>query len=165
MMMMMMMVVVMKRLGMTESQSSRHMVEWSPNVNYTDWSIHHHFYLGDSLYFVSNNSNYKVLEVSKTNYKNCITGEKKMKKSNELEIVKLMEARPYYFITAKDYCIHGMKLSLSVQIQNIPPNPQPSSDPQTDDSPPGLTRWITFLIVVSMAETYICIHNLRRRRW
>ncbi|GLT68174.1 hypothetical protein SLA2020_404300 [Shorea laevis] len=45
---------------------------WAPNINFTEWSSHEQFYVGDWLYFGFDKSLYNVLEVNETSYENCI---------------------------------------------------------------------------------------------
>ncbi|KAK7261297.1 hypothetical protein RIF29_27606 [Crotalaria pallida] len=97
---------------------------WVPDVNFTDWASHEHFYKGDWLYFGFDKHIYNVLEVNKTSYENCndtcfisnIT-------RGGRDVFQLLEARPYYFLSGRGFCFKGMKVAINVEEDT--PTPQP----------------------------------------
>ncbi|XP_057769608.1 early nodulin-like protein 19 [Salvia miltiorrhiza] len=102
---------------------------WTPDVNYTHWAAHRHFFVGDWLYFVFDKRYYNVLEVKKANYERCDDGEfmKNVTRGGR-DVYNLTEARSYYFLSSGGYCFHGMKLSIHVRRSPPPPPPSPSPD-------------------------------------
>ncbi|KAK7401164.1 hypothetical protein VNO78_12483 [Psophocarpus tetragonolobus] len=97
---------------------------WSPNVNFTKWASHEHFYKGDWLYFGFDKHIHNVLEVNKTNYDNCIdTGFMKNITRGGRDVFQLLEARPYYFLCGRGFCFQGMKIAINVEepTQIVPP--------------------------------------------
>ncbi|GMI92094.1 early nodulin-like protein 20 [Hibiscus trionum] len=92
---------------------------WKPNVNFTDWSIHEQFFVGDWLYFGFNRQLYSVLQVNQTSYDNCIEQDfiKNITKGGR-DVFNLTMAKPYYFISGRGYCSNsngGMKVAINVQ--------------------------------------------------
>ncbi|KAI3436906.1 Phytocyanin domain-containing protein [Psidium guajava] len=99
---------------------------WAPNVNFTDWSSHEHFHVGDWLYFGFDKTQYNVLEVNKTSYDKCIdTGFITNVTRGGRDVFNLTEAKPYYFISGRGYCFNGMKLAVNVTVTLPPPSPDP----------------------------------------
>ncbi|XP_009768514.1 early nodulin-like protein 20 [Nicotiana sylvestris] len=113
---------------------------WTQNVNYTDWAVHRHFYVGDWLYFVFDKHLYSVLEVNQTNYEQCIDHDfiTNITRGGR-DVYQLTQARPYYFISSGGYCFHGMKLSINVEQQPSPASPAPSSA-KINASPPQIGK-------------------------
>ncbi|CAL5369852.1 unnamed protein product [Camellia sinensis] len=102
-------------------------VGWTKDFNYTEWSIHKQFYVGDWLYFVFDKRYYNVLEVNKTNYEKCndqnfITNITR----GGRDVFELKQARPYYFLSSGGYCFHGMKLAINVEEYVLPPAAAPT---------------------------------------
>ncbi|XP_022157364.1 lamin-like protein [Momordica charantia] len=103
---------------------------WAPNVNFTDWSIHEHFYVGDWLYFGFDKHIYNVLEVNETSYESC--NEKDFIFNitrGGRDVFNLTQAKPYYFLSGRGFCYQGMKLA--VFVEESPPN---------NNSPPNLPK-------------------------
>ncbi|OMO91479.1 Plastocyanin-like protein [Corchorus olitorius] len=98
---------------------------WKPGVNFSDWSTHQHFYIGDWLYFGFDKNLYSVLEVNKSNQESCNEADfiTNITKGGR-DVFELKEARPYYFISGRGFCFQGMKLS--VNVENTPPALPPS---------------------------------------
>ncbi|KAI4308284.1 hypothetical protein L6164_031374 [Bauhinia variegata] len=89
---------------------------WAPGINFTEWSRHEHFYIGDWLYFGFDKNIDNVLEVNKDSYDNCtetnfITNITR----GGRDVFQLLEAKPYYFISGKGFCIKGMRLAVYVE--------------------------------------------------
>ncbi|OIV90230.1 hypothetical protein TanjilG_01426 [Lupinus angustifolius] len=94
---------------------------WSPNVNYTEWSSHEHFLVGDWLWFIFDKHYYNILEVNKTSYENCIdNGFIKNLTRGGRDVVELKEARTYYYISSGGYCFHQMKVAVNVEEHQAP---------------------------------------------
>ncbi|XP_027368552.1 lamin-like protein [Abrus precatorius] len=89
---------------------------WAPNVNFSEWSSHEHFYLGDWLYFGYDKHMYNVLEVNKTSYENCKDTEfiKNITRGGGRDVFQLTEAKTYYFLSGGGYCWQGMKVAINV---------------------------------------------------
>ncbi|XP_019436294.1 PREDICTED: lamin-like protein [Lupinus angustifolius] len=89
---------------------------WVPNVNFTDWANHEHFYKGDWLYFGFDKHIYNVLEVNKTSYENCIEeGFINNITRGGRDVFQLLEARLYYFLSGRGFCFQGMKVAINVE--------------------------------------------------
>ncbi|MBA0665936.1 hypothetical protein Goklo_002403, partial [Gossypium klotzschianum] len=62
-------------VSMESSMAALHRVGgklgWNPNVNYSEWSDHERFYVGDWLLFNFDKRYFNVLEVNETSYDNC----------------------------------------------------------------------------------------------
>ncbi|XP_058727414.1 early nodulin-like protein 20 [Vicia villosa] len=102
---------------------------WNEKTNYTQWSSQQHVYVGDWLIFVFDKRYYNVLEVNQTSYENCIdTNFIKNVTRGGRDVVQLIEAKTYYFISSGGYCFHGMKVAVNVQEdQTIAPSPSLSN--------------------------------------
>ncbi|XP_061358088.1 early nodulin-like protein 19 [Gastrolobium bilobum] len=89
---------------------------WKPDVNYTEWSSHEHFYVNDWLKFNFDKHLYTVLEVNKTSYENCIDRNfiKNFTRGGR-DVVELKEARTYYYLSSGGYCFHGMRVAVHVE--------------------------------------------------
>ncbi|XWS40926.1 hypothetical protein CRYUN_Cryun17cG0037900 [Craigia yunnanensis] len=74
---------------------------WNPNVNYSEWSNHEQFYVGDWLIFNFNKHYFNVLEVNKTSYENCNDQSfiQNITRGGR-DVIELTEARPYYFLSS-----------------------------------------------------------------
>ncbi|KAM7516748.1 hypothetical protein LguiA_006331 [Lonicera macranthoides] len=129
---------------------------WTQNVNYTEWSLHERFYVGDWLYFVFDKHSYTVLEVNKTNYEMCreLNFIKNITKGGR-DVFNLTDARPFYFISGGGYCYHGMKLAINVT--DFVPAPAPSqaqnaswSSSGSQGEPHALLLILTFSLVTVM---------------
>ncbi|XP_040995472.1 lamin-like protein [Juglans microcarpa x Juglans regia] len=88
---------------------------WAPNINFTEWSSHEQFYVGDWLYFGFDKQLYNVLEVNKTSYDNCIDKDfiTNITRGGR-DVFNLTEAKPFYFLSSRGYCSKGMKVAVYV---------------------------------------------------
>ncbi|KAF1882916.1 hypothetical protein Lal_00003098 [Lupinus albus] len=85
---------------------------WVPNVNFTDWASHEHFYKD----FGFDKHIYNVLEVNKTSYENCIEeGFIYNITRGGRDVFQLLEARSYYFLSGRGFCFQGMKVAINVE--------------------------------------------------
>ncbi|CAL5185930.1 unnamed protein product [Lathyrus oleraceus] len=89
---------------------------WNEETNYTQWSSQQHVIVGDWLIFLFDKRYYNVLEVNKTSYENCIDTDfiKNVTRGGR-DVVQLIEAKTYYFISSGGYCFHGMKVAVNVE--------------------------------------------------
>ncbi|XP_057953431.1 early nodulin-like protein 20 [Malania oleifera] len=97
---------------------------WKPNVNYTNWTTHETFYVGDWLYFGFDKRYFNVLEVNHTCYETCTDRDfiKNVTRGGR-DVFNLTEPKPYYFICGgAQFCFNGMKLAVHV-VEYIPPPP------------------------------------------
>ncbi|KAK7385242.1 hypothetical protein VNO78_30956 [Psophocarpus tetragonolobus] len=101
---------------------------WKPDVNFTEWSSHEHFHLGDWLYFGYERHLYNVLEVNKTSYENCIdTGFiYNISRGAGRDVFQLTEFKTYYFLSGGGHCWHGMKVAILVSEGVVAPTLAPS---------------------------------------
>ncbi|KAI4365260.1 hypothetical protein MLD38_021259 [Melastoma candidum] len=98
---------------------------WVPNINFTDWSSHEQFYVGDWLYFGFDKRVYNVLEVNKTSYEDCVEeGFITNVTRGGRDVFNLTDAKTYYFICGRGYCFQGMKVA--VHVVEEPPSPPPA---------------------------------------
>lgn len=143
---------------------------WNPETNFTEWSIHEHFYVGDWLcklpfsfifsitnmifhylrkvfeatflyYFFPflvdsdfgfDKKTHSVLEVNRSSYEKCIDkGFISNITRGGRDVFNLTEAKTYYFLDGRGFCIKGMKVSVLVE-EYFPPIRPLSSPP---DSP------------------------------
>ncbi|KAB2033948.1 hypothetical protein ERO13_D04G046100v2 [Gossypium hirsutum] len=116
-------------VSMESSMAALHRVGgklgWNPNVNYSEWSDHERFYVGDWLLFNFDKRYFNVLEVNETSYDNCNDqGFVKNITRGGRDVVELTQARPYYFLSSGGYCYHGMKVAVNVEM--LPPAPEPA---------------------------------------
>ncbi|KAA3464390.1 lamin-like protein [Gossypium australe] len=116
-------------VSMESSMAALHRVGgklgWNPNVNYSEWSDHERFYVGDWLLFNFDKRYFNVLEVNETSYDNCNDqGFIKNITRGGRDVVELTRVRPYYFLSSGGYCYHGMKVAVSVEM--LPPAPEPA---------------------------------------
>ncbi|KAF3454051.1 hypothetical protein FNV43_RR04498 [Rhamnella rubrinervis] len=94
---------------------------WNPDINFTEWSSHEHFYVGDWLYFGFDKKMYNVLEVNKTSYEKCIEREFIMNiTKGGRDVFNLTEPKTYYFLDGRGHCFKGMKVAVPVE-QYFPP--------------------------------------------
>ncbi|KAK4275830.1 hypothetical protein QN277_018849 [Acacia crassicarpa] len=100
---------------------------WAPNVNFSEWSIHEHFYVGDWLYFGYDKNTYNVLEVNKTSYEKCIETDfiSNITRGGR-DVFELTEPRLYYFLSGRGFCWQGMKVAIKV-VNASRPSPSPPS--------------------------------------
>ncbi|KAL4376126.1 hypothetical protein GQ457_02G019170 [Hibiscus cannabinus] len=129
---------------------------WNPNVNYSEWSDHERFYVGDWLLFNFDKRYFNVLEVNETSYDNCNDqGFLKNVTRGGRDVIELTEARPYYFLSSGGYCYHGMKVAVNVEVPQIAP--APALTPVKNGSPPSNAisiRILLFLIFFAVAYFY-----------
>ncbi|KAF5178986.1 early nodulin-like protein [Thalictrum thalictroides] len=90
----------------------QHRISWSiqPNKDfYTNWSSNHFFKIGDTLEF------YNVLQVSRRDYDVC-NGENTLQDFlNGPAVIPLNREGVYYFIcNFSNYCLFGLKISITV---------------------------------------------------
>ncbi|KAK4271953.1 hypothetical protein QN277_020568 [Acacia crassicarpa] len=105
------------------------------DVNYTEWSAHEQFLLGDWLLFNFDKRYFNVLEVNKTSYENCRDeGFVKNLTRGGRDVVQLTEARTYYYLSSGGYCFHGMKVAVTLQRGHLEAAPAPSPS-QSSASP------------------------------
>ncbi|GMH07134.1 hypothetical protein Nepgr_008974 [Nepenthes gracilis] len=85
---------------------------WKLDVNYTDWASRERFYVGDWLC----PKTFNVLEVNKTGYDKCIetTFITNITRGGR-DVFNLTEAKPYYFISGRGFCVRGVKLAVNVE--------------------------------------------------
>ncbi|XP_061339606.1 early nodulin-like protein 20 [Gastrolobium bilobum] len=89
---------------------------WAPQFNLTEWASHEQFYKGDWLYFGFDKHIYNVLEVNKTSYDKCIdTCFINNITRGGRDVYQLLEARPYYFLSGRGFCFHGMRVAINVE--------------------------------------------------
>ncbi|KAB1211473.1 Lamin-like protein [Morella rubra] len=120
---------------------------WQQNVNYTDWSRHESFYVGDWLDFIFDKHTYNVLEVNKTSYENCNDqGFIQNITRGGRDVFQLTEARPYYFLSSGGYCYQGMKVAVPVEA----PVPTQAPEPAKNGSPSNKPSRIFLSIPISM---------------
>ncbi|KAB1226560.1 Lamin-like protein [Morella rubra] len=97
---------------------------WTPSINFTDWSTHEQFYVGDWLYFGFDKHVYNVLEVNKTGFENCIERNfiTNITRGGR-DVFNLTEARQYYFLCGRGHCFKGMKVAVDVHDYQAPTPP------------------------------------------
>ncbi|CAI0452225.1 unnamed protein product [Linum tenue] len=106
---------------------------WAANVNFTEWSSHQHFYVGDWIYFGFDKHTYNVLEVNKTSYETCNdVGFIKNITRGGRDVYQLTEAKTYYFLSGRGFCYGGLKVAIPVE--NIPPAASPAPSPANKNS-------------------------------
>ncbi|XP_054817645.1 lamin-like protein [Prosopis cineraria] len=109
-------------------------LNWAPRVNFSEWSSHEHFYVGDWLYFGFDKNIYNVLEVNKTSYENCIETDfiNNITRGGR-DVFQLTEPRFYYFLSGRGHCWEGMKVAIQVVNGAQPsPSPLPQRSPASD---------------------------------
>ncbi|KAM4121152.1 hypothetical protein ACJW30_03G187100 [Castanea mollissima] len=119
---------------------------WTPNTNFSEWTSHEKFLVGDWLFFGFNKVLYTVFEVNETSYEKCIVQDfiKNITKGGR-DVFELTEAKKYYFI-CKDYCFGGMKVAINVQ--DIP---APAPAPDNNASPSNHSIQVTPVMVLAIA--------------
>ncbi|XWS30212.1 hypothetical protein CRYUN_Cryun24cG0097700 [Craigia yunnanensis] len=130
---------------------------WNPNVNYSEWSSHQQFYVGDWLIFNFDKHYFNVLEVNKTSYENCNDQSfiQNITRGGR-DVVELTEARPYYFLSSGGYCFHGMKVVVNVEIPQVPaPAPVKNGSPSSNAG-----SYMVLLILLSTAVAYLVLFIL-----
>ncbi|KAL3739176.1 hypothetical protein ACJRO7_020557 [Eucalyptus globulus] len=129
---------------------------WTPSVNFTNWSSHEQFYVGDWLYFGFDKTQYNVLEVNETSYDKCIDTDfiTNVTKGGR-DVFNLIDAKPYYFICGRGYCFNGMKVAVNVTV--APPLPPPSPTlPKKGGSPSSVGGVSQKMILLSLlAATFL----------
>ncbi|KAK8652528.1 hypothetical protein V6N13_126559 [Hibiscus sabdariffa] len=126
---------------------------WSPNVNYSEWSDHERFYVGDWLLFNFDKRYFNVLEVNQTSYENCNDqGFIKNITRGGRDVIELTEARPYYFLSSGGYCYNGMKVAVDVAAAEAAPAP---ARVKNGSPPSNAIRILDFL--VSFAVVYFLL--------
>ncbi|BFG26624.1 hypothetical protein CerSpe_128980 [Prunus speciosa] len=120
---------------------------WNQNVNYTEWSANEHFYVGEWLIFNFDKRYYNVLEVNKSSFESCNDkGFMKNITRGGRDVYQLTEDRPYYFLSGRGYCFHGMRLALVAlqDQQQLPPAPAlaPSTNAAAPNSLPSAQMFI-----------------------
>ncbi|KAL0558677.1 hypothetical protein IC582_003256 [Cucumis melo] len=120
---------------------------WTTNINFTDWSIHEHFYVGDWLYFGFDKHIYNVLEVNKTSYENCNDKDFifNITKGGR-DVFNLTEAKTYYFLSGRGFCFQGMKVAVFVEEYSTPP-PTIISPPNLPKNNPNLSPSLKPLLI------------------
>ncbi|XVF58344.1 hypothetical protein PTKIN_Ptkin07bG0058700 [Pterospermum kingtungense] len=127
---------------------------WNPNVNYSEWSNHHQFYVGDWLLFNFDKHYFNVLEVNKTSYENCNDqGFIKNITRGGRDVIELTEARPYYFLSSGGYCFHGMKVAVNIDIPQAPA-PVPLPGPTKNASPLNSGSYMFSLIILISIDLF-----------
>ncbi|XVE68207.1 hypothetical protein DITRI_Ditri09bG0049900 [Diplodiscus trichospermus] len=153
-MLMMMIMVLEFAMGKLHRVGDKH--GWNPNVNYSQWSSHEQFYVGDWLLFNFDKHYFNVLEVNKTSYDNCndqgfihnIT-------RGGRDVVQLTETRPYYFLSSGGYCFHGMKVVVNVEIP-LAPAPAPAKNGSPQSTSAG-SYMVLVLLMISIAVAYLVL--------
>ncbi|KAK3004545.1 hypothetical protein RJ639_018843 [Escallonia herrerae] len=125
-------------------------VDWSENVNYTQWTRHKRFFTGDWLEFVFNKRYYSVFEVNKINYEQCNDRDfiKNITKGGR-DVFNLTKARPFYFVGGGGYCFHGMKLAVNVKEYVLPPKPSPAKSGSPTTTCSQIIMTIMLVIVIA----------------
>ncbi|XP_071727937.1 early nodulin-like protein 20 [Rutidosis leptorrhynchoides] len=109
----------------------RHLVggkdRWQPNVNYTNWSLHETFYVGEWLYFMYDKHLFNVLQVNQTSYENCTDQGfiYNITRGAGRDVFELIRPKPYYFLSSGGYCYNGMKVAVNVVEFVAAPQPAP----------------------------------------
>ncbi|GMI67426.1 early nodulin-like protein 20 [Hibiscus trionum] len=150
------MVMAVSMVSIKSSTATLHRVGnkhgWNPNVNYSEWSDHERFYVGDWLLFNFDKRYFNVLEVNETSYNNCNDqGFIKNITRGGRDVVELTEARPYYFLSSGGYCYNGMKVAVDVVAQAAP-----APAPVKNGSPPSISVRI-LLFLISFAVAYFLL--------
>ncbi|KAK7306737.1 hypothetical protein VNO77_44693 [Canavalia gladiata] len=128
---------------------------WAPQVNFTKWASHEHIYKGDWLYFGFDKHIYNVLEVNKTNYENCVdTNFIKNITRGGRDVVQLLEARSYYFISGRGFCFQGMKIAIKVEEPPLTSAPAALPNKAFPSSRMSNTKLLVLLVFV-LAWTFI----------
>ncbi|XVF14331.1 hypothetical protein REPUB_Repub09cG0050100 [Reevesia pubescens] len=151
---MVMIMVLMFEFGMGTLHRVGDKYGWNPNVNYSEWSNHERFYVGDWLLFNFDKHYFNVLEVNKTSYENCNDQSfiQNITRGGR-DVIELTEARRYYFLSSGGYCFHGMKVVVNVAIPQAPaPAPVKNGFPSNDGS-----NYMVLLILVSVAVGYLVL--------
>uniref|UniRef100_A0A9I9E6D5 Phytocyanin domain-containing protein n=1 Tax=Cucumis melo TaxID=3656 RepID=A0A9I9E6D5_CUCME len=116
---------------------------WTTNINFTDWSIHEHFYVD----FGFDKHIYNVLEVNKTSYENCNDKDFifNITKGGR-DVFNLTEAKTYYFLSGRGFCFQGMKVAVFVEEYSTPP-PTIISPPNLPKNNPNLSPSLKPLLI------------------
>ncbi|XP_028800037.1 lamin-like protein [Neltuma alba] len=132
---------------------------WTPNVNFSEWSTHEHFDVGDWLYFGFDKNMYNVLEVNKTSYENCIETDfiNNITRGGR-DVFQLTEPRLYYFLSGRGFCWQGMKVAIQVVNASQPsPSPLPQKS-AASASGLGFTNGRIRVLLVSALVLSFFIH-------
>ncbi|KAF7815522.1 lamin-like protein [Senna tora] len=113
-------------------------IGWAPHVNFSQWSSHERFYVGDWLYFGFDKNMYNVLEVNKSSYENCIdSGFIKNITRGGRDVFQLTEPKNYYFLSGRGHCWEGLKLAINVLNDaqpSLPPLPPSTTSSSSSSS-------------------------------
>ena len=97
---------------------------------------------------------YSVLEVNETDYEKCNEADFMTNITRGgRDVFQLKDTRPYYFISGRGFCFHGMKVAVNVEDLPPAPAPAPAPTPAKSSSPStiaGLSR-LPMLIVTVMS--------------
>ncbi|GMY25882.1 lamin-like protein [Fagus crenata] len=128
---------------------------WATNVNFSEWTSHEQFNVGDWLYFGFDKLRYNVFEVNETSYEKCIATDfiKNITKGGR-DVFQLTEAKPYYFICSY-YCFQGMKVAINVQ--DIP---TPAPAPNKNGSPSNHSIQVTPFMELAIAMVWTFLFKL-----
>ncbi|XP_023516910.1 lamin-like protein [Cucurbita pepo subsp. pepo] len=130
---------------------------WTTNVNFTDWSIHEHFYVGDWLYFGFDKRIYNVLQVNKTSYDSCNENDFVFNVTRGgRDVFNLTQAKPYYFLSGRGFCFQGMKVAIFVE--DSPPISSPRISNHSSSIQP-LKPLSSLSVLITLAFTKIVLLN------
>ncbi|XP_022741014.1 lamin-like protein [Durio zibethinus] len=152
-MLMLTLMIMVLEFGMGKLHRVGNKFGWNPNVNYSEWSTHEQFYVGDWLLFNFDRHYFNVLEVNKTSYDNCNDqGFIQNITRGGRDVIELTEARPYYFLSSGGYCFNGMKVVVNVEIPQAP-----AAAPAKNGSPGpwNAGTYIVLLILISISVAYL----------
>ncbi|XP_055819555.1 lamin-like protein [Solanum dulcamara] len=94
---------------------------WNAGINYTLWSNHQTFYVGDFISFRYQKTQHNVLQVNKIGYNNCTIEGALGNWSSGKDFILLNKSKRYYFICGIGGCSNGMKVSVLVHPLSSPP--------------------------------------------
>ncbi|XP_010521597.1 PREDICTED: lamin-like protein [Tarenaya hassleriana] len=132
---------------------------WKPDINFSDWSSHERFIVGDWIYFGFDRSKHNVLQVNQTAYEQCIeTGFISNVTRGGRDVFQLVQTKPYYFICGRGYCKNSMKVAVNV----LPPQPPPPPSPSilSPATPPATTPRPESYTTATMAATFFILFVL-----
>ncbi|KAL8152253.1 hypothetical protein V2J09_010013 [Rumex salicifolius] len=120
---------------------------WKVGVNFTDWSSHERFFVGDWLYFGFDKHNYSVLEVNRTGYDHCVEkGFIANITRGGRDVFNLTDSRPYFFISGHGFCSQGVKVAVNVLV----------GDDSAVSSAAGVSPSLIFLFALLYLVLHIC---------
>ncbi|KAA8547949.1 hypothetical protein F0562_004378 [Nyssa sinensis] len=127
---------------------------WTQNINYTEWSIHEQFYVGDWLYFVFDKRYYNVLEVNETNYEQCNDQNFIMNITRGgRDVFNLTEAKPFYFLSSGGYCYGGMKVA--VNVEEFIPSPAPAPAKNSSPTKNGYQIMVPIMVLIALSSAFL----------